>query len=208
MTADELQQQLSLSNEAVEAFKIYLELLTKWQAKINLVSKSTLTDPWQRHVLDSAQLYPHLPEGAEQLADMGSGGGFPGMILAIMSATMGGPKVHLIESDQRKCVFLSEVNRQTTAGATIHNERVEAIDHLAVDVVTARACASVDKLLEMAAPLLNKNGTCLFLKGQSVADELTQTDKRWTMQLQHIPSLSNPAGSILKIKGLCRSDAE
>ena len=130
------------------------------------------------------------------------------MILAILSSTMGGPKVHLIESDQRKCVFLSEVNRQTAAGATIHNQRVEAIDELVVDVVTARACASVDKLLEMATPLLGKNGICLFLKGETVADELTQTDKRWTMELQNTPSLSNPAGSILKIKGLSRSDAD
>lgn len=197
-----------LEQSAIQDFQLYFDLLSKWQRKINLISKATLPDAWRRHFIDSAQLYPLLPKNAKILADIGSGAGFPGLVLSLLVKHNGGPTVHLIESDQRKCVFLSEVNRQTGAGAIIHNARVETLSDLTADVVTARACAPLDRLVEWAVPLLNGSGECLFLKGESVAEELTPTLKRWTMQTTKIPSQTQSGAIILKLKGLTRRHAK
>ncbi len=179
--------------DAVERLEVFVDLLLRWQQRINLVSRASLADPWRRHVLDSAQLHAHIPPAARTLVDLGSGAGFPGLVLAIL----GGPQVHLVESNQRKCAFLGEANRLTEAGAVIHNVRIESLDGLDADVVTARACARLDPLLTLAQPVLNPRTRCLFLKGRSVDEELTESRKKWTMAVTRIKSVSDPSGAIL-----------
>jgi 16S rRNA (guanine527-N7)-methyltransferase len=184
--------------DAVERLRVLVELLVRWRKNINLVSRASLADPWRRHVLDSAQLHAHVPRGAGTLVDLGSGAGFPGLVLAIL----GGPEVHLVESNQRKCAFLAEANRLTGAGAVIHNTRVEDLDGLAADVVTARACAPLDRLVALARPVLDGPGRCIFLKGRRVDEELTESRKNWTMTVRRIPSLTDPSGAILIVEDI------
>lgn len=189
----------NVSRETVDRLTAYADLLMKWQRRINLVSATTLGDLWRRHMLDSAQLLALLPAGAQSVVDLGSGAGFPGLVLAIL----GVPEVHLIESDQRKCIFLAEAARAAglTAGANpvIHNRRIETITGLNADAVTARACAPLDQLLSYAQKFLWHDGKALFLKGAAVEEELTAAHKNWTMELERFPSASDPTGCILRI---------
>jgi 16S rRNA (guanine527-N7)-methyltransferase len=134
--------------------------------------------------------------------DLGSGAGFPGLVLAIMT----GWRVHLIESDQRKCAFLRQVALQfgVEDRVTIHAKRIEQVTGIAADVVTARACAPLDALLELAAPFIGATGTGLFLKGARVEEELTRARRRWTMRLDRRESITDPAGAILIVSHLKR----
>ncbi len=187
--------------ETLARLHIYVDLLEKWQKRINLVSRGTLDDVWRRHVLDSAQLLPLLPDRA-CLLDMGCGAGFPGLVLAIM----GDCTVHLVESDTRKCAFLREAIRLTGAqNVHVHSDRMEALAPFPVDVVTARAVASLDKLLDMAAPFLAVPGQCLFLKGQKAQQELTEALKSRTMETVMIQSQTDPSGTILKLSNIRRA---
>lgn len=204
MSPEEFQQATGVSRETVERLAAYAELLVKWQARINLVGPDTLPDLWRRHLLDSAQVFPHLPQSIHRLVDMGCGAGFPGLVLAVMGA----PDVHLIESDQRKCAFLREVARVTGTKVTIHNQRIEAVAPLGADVVTARALAPLDKLLGWAERHLCPGGHALFLKGRGVEDELTMAGKEWNITFERIPSLSDPSGIILHCKEVRRGRAE
>jgi 16S rRNA (guanine527-N7)-methyltransferase len=194
-----------VSRETLEGFRRYAEILVKWQKSINLVSPDSLNDLWRRHMLDSAQLRAFLPPDARNLVDMGSGAGFPGLVLAIL----GGPDIHLIESDARKCVFLAEAARAAglTVGQnpTIHRARLEEIGDLRADVVTARACAPLVQLLAYAEPLLQADSICLFLKGGRVDEELTEAKKTWRMTVERFPSLSDPTGTILRIRQVARA---
>lgn len=174
----------------------YAELLAKWQAKINLVGPDTLPDVWHRHMLDSAQLAPFIPNG-KKVVDFGSGAGFPGLVLAAMRPDL---DVHLVESDQRKCAFLREVNRTAGCGATIHNERIEGLECLSADVVTSRALAPLHKLLTFAQMHSLSTGICLFLKGKRWSEELTEAQNKWSMQALHHPSRTDPAGMILELR--------
>jgi len=202
----EFQAALGLDDAAMETFDGYAEALARWQKTINLVGPKTLADPWRRHFLDSAQLLDHLPVGAATLVDIGSGAGFPGMVLAILLKDRAGMQVQLIESDQRKCIFLNEVKRLTGAAATVHNVRAEAYGGPGGDVVTARACAPLARLLPWAAAVLRPGGRCLFLKGENVQDELTLARKDWKMQTQLHPSRSDPSGAILEVTDLAPID--
>jgi 16S rRNA (guanine527-N7)-methyltransferase len=192
---------LDVSRETLERLALHLELLTRWQPAINLVGPATLADPWRRHVLDSAQLVAHLPERATPLVDLGSGAGFPGLVLAIM----GVPGVILVESDRRKAQFLREVARATATAVTIHAERAEKLSMPPAAVVTARALAPLPRLLPLAARLLAPDGICLLLKGATVSDELTEAAKSWHMVPQMFPSLSAPSGIVLKLQGVARA---
>jgi 16S rRNA (guanine527-N7)-methyltransferase len=188
-----------VSRETLTRLEGYAALLAKWQKAINLVAKDSLADLWRRHMLDSVALWPLIPAGAKSLADLGSGAGFPGLVLAIM----GMEEVHLIESDTRKCAFLSEAARLFAPGQVIvHRKRIEAIEALAVDVVTARALADLDTLLGYAARLIKPSGICLFLKGRQAEDELTLAGQRWTMTVERFPNPADSSGTVLKIKGL------
>jgi len=188
----------------MERFDTYAAMLRRWQKRINLVSSRSLDDLWARHFLDSAQLFRHLPAEAQVLADIGSGGGFPGLVLAIIGAELGGPAVHLIESDARKAAFLREVSRETGAGASVVNGRAEAVSELCADVVTARACAPLTRLLPWVSGLLATDGVALLLKGATWRRELTAAEKEWTMKTAEIPSLTDASGVILKLEGLTR----
>jgi 16S rRNA (guanine527-N7)-methyltransferase len=200
LTFEQFLEDTGVSRETGERLEAYLAVLKKWQAKINLVGKSTLEDPWRRHMLDSAQLFPLIPEGADVLMDLGSGAGFPGLVLAIL----GVPHVHLVESDTRKCAFLTEAARVSNTKITLHPRRLESLDPFHVDLITARAFAPLTRILEWAEPFLLSGAQGLFLKGQSIDDELTEVHKIWMMQEERFPSRADPSGQILRIGDLTR----
>ena len=195
LSAAEFGRTADVSRETLARFEAYEDLLQHWQKRINLVSRTTLTDVWRRHFLDSLQLSKWVESGTPAL-DMGSGAGFPGMVLAIACDT---PFV-LAESDSRKCAFLREVRRVTDAPAEIHEGRVEAMDNSGFGLIVARALAPVTRLLELARPLLRGDGKCLFMKGAQVADELDLARASWTMELNQHPSVADPRGVILEIR--------
>jgi len=199
---DAFVQAAAVTPDALTAFDAYADLLARWQARINLVGPKTLEVLWHRHFLDSAQLFTHLPSDTQTLTDIGSGGGFPGLVLAIMAAHHGGPTVTLIESDTRKAAFLQEASRVCGAGATIINARVEAVEAPVADVVTARACAPLPRLLPWVFGRLRADGTALLLKGANWRDELTAAEKGWTLTSAKIPSCTDASGVILKLEGL------
>ena len=196
LTPEQFQAETGVSRETLDRLRIYAALLEKWQARINLVGPATLPALWRRHMLDSAQLFPLLPPGTPRLIDLGSGAGFPGLVLAIL----GVPEVHLVESDLRKGAFLREVARQTAAPVTVHSARIEALPDLKAPVVTARALAALPKLLDLAVPLLEPNGQCLFLKGQNIEEELTSARKIWIFDVDRSPSRTDVSGIVLRVR--------
>jgi 16S rRNA (guanine527-N7)-methyltransferase len=188
-----------VSRETLDRLEAYADLLRQWQRRINLVSRNTVGDIWTRHMLDSLQLARWIDPGAEVL-DMGSGAGFPGLVLAIAADCA----VVLAESDSRKCAFLREARRITDAPAEIHEGRVEALADRAFDVVTARALAPLPELLGYATPRLRPGGTCLFLKGARLEAELTDARAIWNMDVERHDSLADPRGAVLRIRNLRR----
>jgi 16S rRNA (guanine527-N7)-methyltransferase len=201
VTPSAFAKETGVSRETLARLTAYADLLTAWNERVNLIGRGTVADLWRRHFLDSAQLHPLLPPGRGTLVDLGSGAGFPGLVLAIM----GGPHVHLIESDQRKAVFLREAVRITAAAATVHATRIDGVPAIAADIVTARALAALDPLLDLAAAFLRPHTVCLFLKGRTAADELTLAAKRWKMAADLLPSRSDPTGVILRLEHIERS---
>jgi len=198
VTPDAFRKFADVSRETFERLKLYASLLEKWQKAINLVGPSTLPELWRRHMLDSAQLFPLIPPGARRLADMGSGAGFPGLVLAILGA----PDVQLIESDQRKCAFLDTVARETGVRVTIHRKRVEDCAGLDADVITARALAPLNTLLDYASHIAAPDALCLFLKGRNADAELTDAKSAWYINAESRPSETDPDASILILRGL------
>jgi 16S rRNA (guanine527-N7)-methyltransferase len=204
----DFQAATNVSRETFARLKIYADLLSKWNRSINLVAGASLVDPWRRHFLDSAQLWPLLPSPPSGrprvLVDLGSGAGFPGLVLAIMGAGM----VHLIDADQRKAVFLREVARATGADVVVHACRIEDVTALSADVVMARACAPLHRLLGLSAPFLRPTrtgqtgGIGLFLKGRSLRKELTDSTGKWKMHFDLHPSRTDPAAQILRLSCL------
>jgi 16S rRNA (guanine527-N7)-methyltransferase len=201
MTPEEFAQQANVSRETLARLERYAELLKKWNRRINLVGRGTIDDLWRRHMLDSAQLLPLIPDSAGSLVDLGSGAGFPGLVLAIC----GVENVHLIESDRKKCAFLREVARETATPVTIHNKRIEEIESFQVDIVTSRALAPLPKLLDMAARFAEKHSILLFLKGKHVDRELTDAAKEWNIEADQIPSRTDPEGMILRLEAISRA---
>lgn len=198
---DEFQTAIQVSRETLDRIDILIELLKKWQTRINLVSANSLATVWRRHILDSAQLTLDYPENIGVLTDMGSGAGFPGLILAIMRTH----RTHLIESNQKKCAFLREAARLCHIDVHVHDARVESLIPWPSDVVTARAVAPLDRLIGMAKPFLAPiGGLCIFPKGAQVGQELTAAHKRWMMRVESRASLSDPDGVVLKITDIRR----
>jgi 16S rRNA (guanine527-N7)-methyltransferase len=201
LTAAGFAAETNVSRETLARLEGYATLLGKWQKAINLVAGASLGDLWRRHMLDSAVLWPLIPENSKVLVDLGSGAGFPGLVLAIL----GVPEVHLIESDGRKCAFLSEAARLFAPNQVkIHHGRIESVEPAAADVVTARALADLDTLLAYGARFLRPYGVCLFPKGKRAEDELTLASQRWTMTVERFPNPAEVSGIILRIKGLHR----
>jgi 16S rRNA (guanine527-N7)-methyltransferase len=196
---------INVPRETLERLEIYATLLRKWQVRINLIGNATLPELWQRHMLDSAQLIPLAPamEGRQRVwVDLGAGAGFPGLVIAIMT----GDEVHLIEANAKKCAFLREVARATgAANAIIHDCRIEDVGPLSVDVVVARAFAPLDKLMGYAAPYFGPQTTGLFLKGQSLDDELDIATKYWNIEADQLPSRSDNKGRILRVRSVQRA---
>jgi 16S rRNA (guanine527-N7)-methyltransferase len=181
--------------------RAFAQLVETWSKKINLVSRSDIPVMWERHVQDSLQLVPHMPPELTHAIDLGSGAGFPGMVLAIAT----GVNFTLIESDIRKSVFLREAARQVGAPVTVINGRIETAETAPAMLVTARALANLDKLLGLAAPHLAPGGICLFPKGPGVEVELTEAKPFWHMQVERLSASPNPAADqrcILKVSGL------
>jgi 16S rRNA (guanine527-N7)-methyltransferase len=192
----ELQAMLALDDTVMGKLERYVAMLVDWQERLNLVARSTLEDPWRRHVLDSAQLHRLLPERARTLVDLGAGAGFPGLVLAMM----GVPEVTLVEARQKKCRFLEAVAAATGTAVTVKAMRAEALAGPAVDVVTARALAPLDELLRLSRRLVTSSTTCLFLKGERVERELTEARAHWMMNVIEHPSLSHAHGVVLEIR--------
>jgi 16S rRNA (guanine527-N7)-methyltransferase len=201
-TAAEFQAEMGASDAQMADLQQDLRLLTVWNEKMNLVGPSALAEFWPRHAFDSAQLLRFAPD-AGVWADLGAGAGFPGLILAILLKGRPGAKVHLVESMTKRCRFLGDVAGALDLPVEIHNARAEDLG-ISVDIVTARACAPLPRLLGYAEPYLKRGATGLFLKGQDVVSELTDAAKYWKFEAELSASLSHPEGRILKVRGLSR----
>lgn len=208
--AESFSAEFAVSRETMSRLLTYESLLRKWQGAINLVAKSTLDDVWCRHFQDSAQLVALAPETATRWLDLGSGAGFPALVVAILLRERAGFSMRLVESDERKCAFLREVARLTEAPATVHCCRIENFVPPAgweADVISARALAPLEKILAWVSPFWGKATIGLFPKGQGVSGELTATAKNWIFEYEAIASQSDPSGTVLKLRGLRHADA-
>lgn len=192
---------------SMEKLRCYEALLHKWQRAVNLVGPATLAESWERHFLDSAQLSPFIPDEAKTLYDLGSGAGFPGLVLAMMHPELA---VTLVESDEKKCAFLAAVSRESEVPVTVKAMRIEkAAESLPPpDVVTARALAPLEKLLEYIYPWVQVNPAliCVFPKGQMAAAEIEAARANWGFDSRETVSQTDPAGRILIIKDIDRLD--
>jgi 16S rRNA (guanine527-N7)-methyltransferase len=191
-----------VSRETYQKLCVFHKSLIKWQNSINLVSKNTIKNMWERHFLDSAQIYRFVRGIEGNIIDFGSGAGFPGMVLAIM----GKKNIHLVESDYKKCVFLKEIAMLTETDITIHNCRIEDLDFMNVDLVTCRALASLSKLIDYVENFINKSlgekqelPKLLFLKGKSYYSEVLEISKNKKIIFEEYPSITDKHGKILYI---------
>ena len=202
MTLKEFNKHFNVSRETISCLSLYESLLKKWNKKTNLVSKNSLSDAWGRHFLDSAQLVKHCQPENKLWLDFGSGAGFPGLVLAIM----GKKNIHLIEADQKKCVFLKEIAMLTDTNITIHNCRIENLSFINVDLITCRALAPLNKLVDYVETFVSKSSDkkqtfpkLLFLKGKNYKNELLQLRKNRNIDFKEYPSITDKDGKILYI---------
>ena len=193
-------EQFNVSRESLTKLEIFVSILTTWQRTINLIGSSTLGEVWNRHIADSLQLIRWLPATTQNLADLGTGAGFPGLALAIVT----GQQAHLYESNGKKAAFLRQAITATGANARVHQARIELLaDEIStpnVDVVLARALAPMNKLLGYAEPFLRHGAIGLFHKGQDVDAELTEATKYWKLDYKKHPSLVDSSGVILEVR--------
>ena len=200
----EFAAQTNVSRETLARLKAYADLLNDWNARHNLVSARSLEEVWPRHFWDSAQLAPLIPPTAKTLVDLGSGAGFPGLVLAEM--LRGQVAVTLYEATAKKCAFLAAVAERLQLSVTIRNQRMEDAVPAPFDVITARACAPLPQLLAYAQRFTAPNSVCLLLKGQNMGAELTQAHKSWNMKVRQIASLTHPSAMVLEVKNLSLKD--
>ena len=193
-------EKVDVPRETMDRLNIFVELLLRWNRTINLISRRDEPDIWARHVSDSLQLLPLLPEGLPRAIDLGSGAGFPGLVLSIATNV----PFDLIEADQRKAAFLREAARETGALALVHASRIEAAQVIPAQLVTARALAPLSTLVELAVPFLAKDGICLFPKGRETEAELTEAARGWTMRVDRFTSRVDRSGVILRISEVAR----
>lgn len=197
---------LNVSRETLERLSHYLGLLQKWNPAINLVSKSTLENAWSRHFVDSAQIYSLAPNSWTSWVDLGSGGGFPGAVIAILAHELKPlAQMTLVESDQRKATFLRTVLRETGVNASVLSERIENVPGLASDVISARALADLGKLLEFAELHGTEDTTCLFPKGVNWEKEVEAAQESWSFTYTPITSVTDANAVVLKIGELKRA---
>ncbi len=190
-----------VSRETLDRLHLYRDLLLKWSPKINLVAPATFEAAWDRHFLDSAQVAALAPAGSCSWADLGSGGGFPGLVVAILRQDI---EMTLIESDQRKAAFLRTVARETECRVTIRAERAESVPPLGTDVVSARALAPLTKLIPLAKQHLSPDGFAVFPKGAHWRSERDAALETWTFRCENITSKTDPDAVILKLSEIRR----
>lgn len=200
---EEFIQHFNVSRETMERLTIYADLLIKWQRRINLVGPATIKTLWMRHFADSLELVEHAPGRAENWMDMGTGAGFPGLVIAACGEQKN-LQIDLVESNSKKCAFLREVSRHIKVSVNIHNCRVEAIDSQAIqemslDVVTARALAPLDLLLKLAEKPFENGAVGIFPRGQDIEDELTACAKYWKMKSEIVDRNYGLPGKILVV---------
>lgn len=210
-SAEDFARQFSVSRETISRLKTYEKLLKQWQKTINLVGAGTLEQTWSRHFADSAQLLDLAPLSTNRWVDLGSGAGFPGLVLAILLAEREGAHVALVESDTRKAAFLGEVARQTGVPVDIYPERIEkaATQYMVgqVDAITARGLAPMPRLLQLAAPYFSGSTVGLFLKGREAQSELDAANQGWELLTEQCPSQTDKEGQIILVRAL-RAKAE
>ena len=187
---------LDVPRETQEKLDCYVQLLIKWQARINLISSKTLPEIWHRHILDSAQLVSYLPKTPSVILDMGSGAGLPGVILAILTRH----QLHLVESDSRKIAFMRTALRETGTSAILHEQRMESVPALRPDIITARALAPLSQLITLASAQHHEKIEYLFLKGREAKQELTALPACPKMEAECLPSMTDSQASIIRLK--------
>ncbi len=195
---DRLNNVFPVSHETLERLLVYKELLLKWQKSINLVSNSSLYDVWERHFIDSVQIAKFITSSST-IVDLGSGAGFPGLVLAIL----GVGEVHLVESDKKKCIFLREVSRETNANVKIHNDRIERLS-IKTDIITSRACADVSQLFSWSENFVSCETKCLFHKGRNYSIEYDKAKKEWEFDSLIHPSVVDADSIILECSHIIR----
>jgi 16S rRNA (guanine527-N7)-methyltransferase len=198
----ELASAINVSRETIEHLELYAGMLIEWNAIHNLVSKNSLPYLWQRHILDSAQLARYVPDTALSLVDLGSGAGFPGLVLAEIFRERQGFRTVLFEATGKKCQFLEAVAERLGLEIEVRNARVETAQPEKFDVITARALAPLDELFAYTQRFFGDNSVALFNKGQNIGVELTNTHKSWKMDSYQHPSISDPRGIILEVREL------
>ena len=201
---NDFEKAFSVSRETLERLKTYEALLQRWQKTINLVAPSTLTQIWARHFADSAQILALAPPMAKTWVDLGSGAGFPGLVVATLLAEKAQTKVTLVESDSRKAAFLRETARELAVPVDILPVRIEAaatrVSLQRACVVSARALAPLPRLLALAHPFCGPSTTCLFLKGREAQRELQTAETEWIFQSELVPSSTDPEGRVVIVK--------
>ena len=210
---EEFQAETNVSRETIERLEKYFEILNTWSTRINLIGPGTMGQIWHRQFFDSAQFLSHAsPHGADTQqiwADIGSGAGFPGMVLAILGV---GP-MHLVEANSNKCDFLAEVARATGTQVTLHDKRVETMgpedfSGSSPGVIAVRAVAPLPKILKSISKIVTPATVLLFAAGQDVGEALTNAAKPWKMTVERLPSVTHPASNILRIQGLRSNGAK
>jgi 16S rRNA (guanine527-N7)-methyltransferase len=197
----------NVSRETVAALEEFEALVRRWNPTVNLVSKASLPELRERHVLDSAQLFRHCPPAAKHWVDLGSGGGFPGLVIAILAREhRPGLRLTLVESDSRKAAFLRQAAQRVELPVTVLNDRIELLPGLQADVVSARALAPLTELLGLAARHLNADGTAILPKGVRYAEELEQARALWDFDLDRHASSLEPGAAILTIRNIRRAN--
>lgn len=200
MTPEDFQKATNVSRETLERFKTYCRLLEAWQKRINLIGPGTAGDIWKRHFYDSWQLIPLLKKAGKRpekltFLDIGSGAGFPGLVLSLAT----GAKVFLAEPNAKKCAFLRAVIRETGANTEVLQSKIEEFSPFPTDIVTSRALAKIDRIIDWGQPFLKRNGEFWLLKGRGVDEELTLAKKKRNMTAEAFPSLTDPKGKIIRL---------
>lgn len=198
-----IREELDVSRETLGRLESLVELTLKWTPKINLISKSTVDGIWARHVLDSAQLAPFAPDGLKTWVDLGSGGGYPGLVLAVLLDELRPEaSVHMIESDQRKSTFLRTAIRELGLTATAHAIRAEALDPMGADIVSARALAPLEALLKLLQRHGRPDARGVFPKGRQASREIDAAARNWSFTCLQHPSITDPEATLLEIGDL------
>jgi 16S rRNA (guanine527-N7)-methyltransferase len=199
------QAETGVSRETLERLETFEALLRDWQTKLNLVAASTLDDVWHRHFYDSAQIEPLAPPGASKWLDFGSGAGFPGLVIAILRRDTPDFEMHLTERLARKCDFLRAVAEAVGVPVKVHHGKIENLQPIQADIVSARACAPLQQLLEFYQRHAAPGAIGLFAKGRSLPEELTQANRTWRLDYDSQPSRTSSEGQILRVRSAVRA---